>query len=85
MLPEEIEAIILQYLFELMEHDQRIERTARASHAKIVTHFKRIKIRPLYGYWWFGAHVSQRVFVLERFGRGLWGLVRTPCFHCLLD
>ena len=84
-LPIELKSIILKYTLDLLDHDSEIERKARESFSKIIIQIKRIRMRPLYEFWWFSAHVSQRVFVVEQFGRGLWGLCRTPCFHWLLD
>ena len=85
MLPIELKNIILGYLVDLLNYDLEIEKHARRNYSKIVMQVKRIRMRPLYEFWWYSAHISQRVFVVERFGRGLWGLCRTPCFHWLID
>ena len=84
-LPIELNSIILRYILELLDHDLEIESKARTVYSKIVIQFKRIRMRPLYEFWWFGSHISQRVFILERFGRGLWSLVPSPCFNWLAN
>ena len=84
-IPIELKSIILRYILDLLDHETEIENKAKKSYAKIVIQINRIRMRPLYDFWWFGAHISQRVFILERFGHGLWSLVRSPCFHWLAD
>ena len=85
MLPLELKKIILDYILQLMDHDLEVEKNARISYGRIVFQVNRIRMRPLYEFWWNSAHISQRVFVIERFGHGLWALCRSPCFHWLAD
>ena len=85
MLPLELKKIILDYILQLMDYDLKIEKNARRSYLRIVLQVKRLRMRPLYEFWWWQSHISQRVFVIERFGHGLWALCRTPCFHWLAD
>ena len=85
MLPIELKNIILEYILQLQLHDINQQRTARNGYRRIVLQMKNIHMKPLYEYWWFSAHISQRIFIIERFGKGLWRLCRSPSYHWLLE